>query len=109
MIEGITITFGEREFTVPPANMKTVKAWLKANTEIAPNTLEYFEAVTDFVFNTLRRNYPDLERDFVDEHLDGRNRNVVLKAIADSAGLVPGEAKTQETVPTSTGTTSTST
>ena len=98
MIEGTEINMGGEAFIVPPLNFKRVKR-LKASLEtlsrLNPATSDMtdkqLEAAIDVVHTALTRNYPDMERDRVEELLDLRNLPHVMAAIMGQSGFVQGE------------------
>ncbi len=104
------VTIGGRELPVPPASLKSIKRWMKAQAETVLNSLEYMDELSIFVGDTLARvdgGTPDLDRDWLDEHLDERNVPTVLRAIYSAGRIESGEAEAAASQ--STGTCSTPT
>ncbi|KVL59256.1 hypothetical protein WT01_15605 [Burkholderia cepacia] len=105
-----TVTIDGRELPVPPASLKSIKRWMKAQAETVLNSLEYMDELSTFIGDTLARKEggtPDLDRDWLDENLDERNVPIVLRAIYSAGGIESGEAETAASQ--STGTSSTPT
>ncbi|MBR8248695.1 hypothetical protein [Burkholderia cenocepacia] len=105
-----TVTIGGRELPVPPASLKSIKRWMKAQEETVVNSLEYMNELSVFVGDTLAREdggTPGLDRDWLDENLDERNVPTVLRAIYSAGRIESGEAETATSA--STGTSSTPT
>ncbi|BEH18850.1 MULTISPECIES: hypothetical protein [Burkholderia] len=105
-----TVTIGGRELPVPPASLKSIKRWMKAQAETILNSPEYMDELSAFIGDTLARQdggTPDLDRDWLDEHLDERNVPTVLRAIYSAGRIESGEAETATSA--STGTSSTPT
>jgi hypothetical protein len=96
MIDGPKLTLGDREFIVPPANLKAIKAHsaVRKNPDATPE--EKIDANIAFILTTLQRNYPDLTEDFLLEHVDARNQMAVMAKVLESAGYVK-EAAAGET------------
>jgi hypothetical protein len=96
MIDGPKLTLGGQEFTVPPANLKAIRAHTEARTKADATAQDKIDANVAFILTTLRRNYPDLTEDFVLEHVDARNQIDVMQKIQQAAGYTkvePGEAQ----------------
>lgn len=96
MIDGPKITIGDREFVVPPANLKAIRARLASREKADATAQEKIDANVAFMLTTLRRNYPDLTEDFLLEHLDTRNQMQIMAAIQEAAGFTkaePGEVQ----------------
>ena len=92
MIDGIKIDINGRIFVAPPANLGAIRRFLEAQENLAQGSAEYMGAMIAFVHRTLRRNYPELTQDEVEDILDGRNVKQVVDAIQKAAGLELGEA-----------------
>jgi hypothetical protein len=91
MIDGPKITIGDREFVVPPANLKAIRAFTSVRENADATSTDRQNANIAFILNTLRRNYPDLTEDFILEHVDTRNQVAVMTKIQESAGFVKQE------------------
>lgn len=95
MIDGPKLILGDREFTVPPANLKAIRAHNTARTKADATAQDKIDANVAFILTTLQRNHPDLTEDFLLEHIDARNQIDVMQAIQEAAGYTkaePGEA-----------------
>jgi hypothetical protein len=88
------IKLGGKTFTVSPPSLKSIKKWMTANKEIRVGTLEYMEAITDFIMASLRRAHPDIDQDFVEENLNERNIAALIVLINKVGGLETGEPTT---------------
>lgn len=93
MISGKKIPLGDREFTVPPANFGTLLAFDEMKKTYQPGDTEYTLGMIDFIHSTIKRNHPDVTREFMLEHLDPRTMKEAFDAIAESAGMTSGEAQ----------------
>jgi hypothetical protein len=97
MIEGVAVKMGGETFIVPPLNFKRLrklKPILEKVKTSAPGgdmSDEQFDASVDIVHTALARNYPDLERERVEELLDLGNMTKVMAAVMGQSGLVQGE------------------
>lgn len=95
MIDGTEIKMGGETYIVPPLNFKRLKkiqpllAKLSTLTPTAGDVNEeQFDAAVEIVHLALTRNYPDLEREKVEELIDLRNLPFVMAAIMGQSGLV---------------------
>lgn len=105
-----TVTIGGRVLPVPPASLRSIKRWLKAQQEHRDGTLEYIDELSEFIGATLTREQggtPDLDRDWIDSVLDEMTIPVVLRSIYSAGKIESGEAEPAQS--SSTGTTSTPT
>lgn len=99
MIDGVNLTIGGRDFTVPPLNLKALKKLTPTIQSIVDAgddlSLAQLDAIVDVVHTALARNYPDLSRDEVEELLDVVNMEPTIRAVLEASGLTkraPGEA-----------------
>lgn len=91
-----TVTLGGRELPVGPANLKSIKRWLAAQKEHAMGSLEYMDELTTFIGATLRRSTPDVDQDWLDEHLDELTIPPTLRKIYEAGRLQQGEDAAQQ-------------
>jgi len=98
MLEGLIIKIGEVDRTVPPLKLKDLRRLgpkLKELREIdgVPND-EQYETILDVIGSALRRNYPDMSRDVIDDVIDTANMLPLLNAVMNVSGLekTKGEA-----------------
>lgn len=114
MIPGIEINFGDESRVVPPLNLATLERMQKRLLEfkggIDPDSVA---TVIDAAHSALKRNYPDVTREWVAENIDVGNMSDVMSAVMDVAGMrrrgiTEGKAGAA-TSPNSTGSTSTAT
>lgn len=88
MIPGVTVTLGEVSYILPPLNMAGVKT-LKGRIEnIFSSGVPDMEVVADAAFLSLKRNYPDITIDIVQEGVDYGNFLDVFDAVMNTSGLV---------------------
>ncbi|RQS15527.1 hypothetical protein DF105_00920 [Burkholderia stagnalis] len=105
-----TVTIGGRVLPVPPASLKSIRRWLRAQQDYRDGTVEYLDELSEFISATLTRESggtPNLDRDWLESVLDELTIPVVLRAIYTSGGVESGEAAPAQS--TSTGTSSTPT
>lgn len=103
MIDGITIKAGDREFIVPPLNFRRIRklskeiaslADMKVGAAMNDEQLDTFMAI---IHSALTRNYPDLTMDALEDLIDLRNMQEIMKAVmgvsgfVQAGGPVPGE------------------
>jgi hypothetical protein len=96
MIDGPKLTLGGREFVVPPANLKAIRAHM-ASRSADSSPQEKIDANVTFILTTLQRNYPDLTEDFLLDHLDTRNQLAVMAKIQEAAGFTKAEPAGEQT------------
>ncbi|MFZ5658770.1 MAG: hypothetical protein ACOY5C_02810 [Pseudomonadota bacterium] len=100
MIDGIRITMGGQEYTVPPLNFKALRQYkapiegLKGLNPMAMADAD-LTLMVEIVHAALVRNYPDLRVEDVEDLLDLANAPIVLPAVFAVSGFEraqPGEA-----------------
>lgn len=94
-IKGIPLTLGGIIYTLPPASLGTLEAMAndldKVNEAFATGgnfSLRDLLFVTDFATACLRRNYPDMDRAHVADHVGLDNVIDVLQMCLDTSGLL---------------------
>ncbi len=93
LIPGVEITLGLQKYTMPPCGMNVLsKNWsqiqaLKGGGELGP---EQINLVIDIVHGALRRNYRDLTREQVEEHITLDNlQQLTTQALTQSLPPMP--------------------
>jgi hypothetical protein len=113
MIPGIEIELGGRKLMVPPINLASLEFLHERLSAFKGGvSIEAVNTVLDATHAALKRNYPDIERSFLAEHLDVANMHEVMQAVMDVAGLRRKEfeaGKLKAASPSSTGGSSTAT
>lgn len=87
----VTVELGDRKLVVAPANLKSIKRWLKAQKEVPVGTFEYMEEVSIFIHAALVIEQSDLDRDWLEEKLNERNIPDVIAKIYEAGKLESGE------------------
>lgn len=89
MIEGKKIMLGGEEYTLPPLNIATLKKHKPFFDSLrdVDRTDPSFDVMADIVFCSLKRNYPDMTQDRLDELLDINNITEAFQAVMTVAGF----------------------
>lgn len=88
MIPGIPIVLGGTEYIVPPLNLASLEMLQDKLGKFSGGVdADSVKTVLDATLAALRRNYPDMKRDFLAEHMDVANMSDVMKAVMDVGGL----------------------
>jgi hypothetical protein len=104
LIKGIPLTLGNTTYTLPAASLAT----LEANADQLDKVNAAFTSggsfglrdmlfVTDFATACLRRNYPDIDRSVVAEHVGLDNVIDVLQMCLDTSGLLRKKLEAEQT------------
>lgn len=98
LIDGVTIKIGVKEYTVPALNFKQIRTLMPKIQELTNIGATMNEDQMDNVFTVIHaavsRNYPELNKDFLEENIDMNNVKPIINAIMGQSGLVKtsGEA-----------------
>jgi len=93
MIAGTKITIGETEYTVPSLTLKQLRSGalekIRENDQLITDgkAWESFVPRVQVIGMALRRNYPDLTDDALEDLLDMRNINEVWLAVLGASDL----------------------
>jgi hypothetical protein len=104
LIKGIPLILGNTTYTLPAASLAT----LEANADQLDKVNAAFTSggsfglrdmlfVTDFATACLRRNYPDIDRSVVAEHVGLDNVIDVLQMCLDTSGLLRKKLEAEQT------------
>lgn len=96
LIDGFRLVLGEREFIVPPLTLRSLRLLAPKLRGIASlgqgvPEVDQLGFITDVVLEALRRNYPDVTADQVEEMIDTHNMTPVLASILSASGLEPAK------------------
>ena len=115
MIDGVTLKLGGEGYVVPPMGLKDMRrlkdgiaSLAMLSTQGRDMTDDQWKSMIELVLTTLRRNYPNLTKEKVEDFLDLGNVGPLFQAIMNASGLekttVPlGEAMAPSELPTSIG------
>lgn len=95
-VDGKTIKLGNREFVVPPLNLKAIKKYQNQLLTLNAADMSQVTLLAEVVHTALLRNYANLELDDVEELLDTANLVPVIEAVMNTSLLlarVPGEVQ----------------
>jgi hypothetical protein len=105
-IPGIKIKLGDVERVFPPLNLKSLKL-LQPQLESFKGGIDInsVDTVLEVAMASLKRNYPDIAIDELEEYIDVSNMNEIIQAVMDVSGLrrkaIEQEAKLGEAAATS--------
>jgi hypothetical protein len=93
MIDGITVTMGGKEWTIPPLTLGQLRQLMpkvRQLSEIGEKVGEtQIALIVEIVTAALRRNYPEINEELVENLLDLGNAVSVLAAVLTGSGLKP--------------------
>ena len=98
LVEGITIRIGTKDFVVPALNFKQLRQLMPKIKNMAvvgaEMTDQQMGEVVEVVHAAVSRNYPELNKEYLDENIDMNNVRQIIAAIMGKSGLVKtsGEA-----------------
>jgi len=90
-LDGVSIKLGNQEFIVPPLSLKSLRQLSdKLNSLQSLNGLpsnEQISVMVEVIHHAIRRNYPDLSQEALEDILDLGNIQMVFPAIMSASGL----------------------
>lgn len=98
LIEGVAIKIGAKEFVVPALSFKQLRQLMPKIKGMAvvgaEMTDQQMGEVVEVVHAAVSRNYPELNKEYLDENIDMNNVRQIIAAIMGQSGLVKtsGEA-----------------
>jgi hypothetical protein len=100
LVEGTPVKIGRQVLIVPALNFKALRmlkpqlAILHALGPTTEVTDEVHEAMVDIVHTALKRNYPNLSREDLEDGFDLSNRDRIVRAVMGQSGMTQsGEGK----------------
>lgn len=110
---GAWVVIGGAEYQVPPLNFASLRRFLPVLRTLGQLPLdEQFSKTVELVHAALKRAYPDLTQEHLEEELDLGNFRAVMAGVMAASGLARtepgGEGSPAEGAPPLTGTASTS-
>ncbi len=97
--EGVEVTLGRCVYVAPPLSLKAMRVLmpkimaLSATGAAALVTDEMFDTLSELIYTALKRNYPALTMEAVEEGLDIKNMHAAMSAILSASGLTPGNLR----------------
>lgn len=106
-IAGIPITLGDVERVVPPLNLRALREMQGRIRNFKPGDLsdEAVDTIAKCTFLALKRNYPDITQEEIDEHVDVGNMIEIMEAVMDVSGLKRKKAEEAKRLGETTGAT----
>jgi hypothetical protein len=100
MVPGVTVAMGGQDWIVPPLTLGQLRRLMpkvRQLTEIGASMGEpQISVLVDIVTAALKRNYPEMTTDQVENFLDLGNASAVLNAVLTGSGLKPSGAAVGE-------------
>lgn len=93
MVDGKSVKLGEKDYVVPPLNLKALRRLLPSIEQLKSSGIpsnEDMDVIVDIVHTALLRNYPELTKAEVEDGLDMANMKVVLGIVLGQSGLSQG-------------------
>lgn len=88
VIPGIPIALNGQDFIIPPLNLGSLEVMQERLQKYrGAFDAESIKTVLDAAHAALKRNYPDMTREFIGEHIDLANMHDIMAAIMDAGGL----------------------
>lgn len=91
MLPGATIELGGEQYVLPPLNLRLYYDFEKERQVImdpgAHTSQEYTDATAVLIVESLKRNYPEIQREFVLEHISVPDCPKYVLALLSNAGF----------------------
>lgn len=98
LIEGVAIKIGVKEYIIPALNFKQIRTLMPKIQKLSAVGATMSDEQMDDVFTVIQaavsRNYPEINKDFLEDNIDMNNVRPIINAIMGQSGLVKtsGEA-----------------
>jgi ankyrin repeat protein len=98
LIDGVSIKVGVKEYIVPALNFKQIRTLMPKIQQLtnigATMNDEQMDNVFTVIHAAISRNYPEINKEFLEENIDMNNVRPIINAIMGQSGLVKasGEA-----------------
>lgn len=98
LIDGVSIKIGVKEYIVPALNFKQIRTLMPKIQQLtnigATMNDEQMDNVFTVIHAAISRNYPEINKEFLEENIDMNNVRPIINAIMGQSGLVKasGEA-----------------
>lgn len=89
LIDGALLRIGRRDYVVPPLNLRGVKRAQALMPLLTTDGPESVDAALEVIELAVRRNYPDVTREQLEDEVDLGNLNQLVSAVLALAGFVP--------------------
>lgn len=70
MLDGVQVKIGEREYVIPPLNVKSFKRAQALEPALSSEGPEAIDAAIEIIHLAVTRNYPDVTREQLEEDID---------------------------------------
>lgn len=94
--DGVDVTLGKYTYVAPPLTLRALRMMLPKVENLSKSavpTTDDFNTISELVHVTLKRNYPDLKIEDVEDGLDMKNIFQVMSSIMTASGLEAGNAR----------------
>jgi hypothetical protein len=87
---GKLIQLGGVGYVVPAIGLRKVRELLPRLQKLTPGraTTEDIDTIVDMVFAALSRNYPDMKKEDLEDLLDLKNCQEVVRVVAEESGMI---------------------
>ena len=98
LIDGVEVKVGVKKYVVPALNFKQIRTLMPKIQQLTDIGATMSDEQIDNVFTVIQaamsRNYPDINKEFLEENIDMNNVRPIINAIMGQSGLVKtsGEA-----------------
>lgn len=96
MIAGQKVSLGGTEYTVPPLNIAALKKHSESFDKITRGEFtqsQLQDVMVDVIYLSLKRNYPDMTIEKVEDIIDLGNIQATFNAVMATSGFSQGEAR----------------
>lgn len=113
MIEGVAVSLGGEDYIIPPLNLSAVRRLLPkiesivANPNVVNLTDDMMDSMLEIILTAMKRNYPDMSREKIEDLIDLANMKPVIAAVLGTSGFErtaggrkPGEAQASQSIST---------
>lgn len=101
--DGVDVVIGKHIYVAPPMTLRTIRTmYPKIGSLSDPNLPKEasFDILSELVYVALKRNYPAITKDEIEDGIDAKSIGEVMQAILEASGLTRGNVTAATEQPT---------
>lgn len=96
--EGVNIQLGKKNYIIPALSIKSIRRLRNDIDKIAGKNItsdESIDAVLNIIHEAIKRNYPDITKEHLEDVVDLGNMNLIIEIVLNQSGLTKTRVEDQ--------------